>query len=81
MIKFKEDGKNYSSVFGNARTCYREIDAEEFDRLAYLGQAALNDEVESSLDPAICQYGFYGAWLTDRGGRFYVVYKKGISCD
>jgi len=82
MVDFLEDGKNFSKEYGCIRTCYREIMSDEFDRLMALSPAELNEEVQSSLDKSIlCGYGYYGCGLIMINTRFYIWYKRGLTCD
>ena len=82
MIKFKEDGKNFSYRFCEMVTCYREISEDEYTRLSALSPSEIRAEIEDSLPIEILAgYGFYGGGITERDDRKYVCYKRGSSCD
>lgn len=82
MVDYIKNGKNFSKNDGTMLTCYREIYSDDFDRLAALNPKERIDEIESSLDKSIlCGYGVYGCGITVHNARFYVWYKRGLSCD
>lgn len=58
------------------------ITKEEFDNYIDLDRAELNNIIEPTV-PAHwkCGYGWYGCYLSEDLGRYYIVHKLGSGCD
>ena len=61
----------------------REISKEQFDRAIkeHNGYIAPVDKEEIFSMSELCGYGVYGARAAEQDGKYYVVYRLGLSCD
>ena len=82
MVKWKPDGKVRSTHIGSGSTVYREIEKDEYERLAALSPAERDDEILGGLSQAlICGYGAEAYGIDKTADGYFAGYHVWDSCD